>query len=123
MGASLKILAVDDDPSIREVISFIFAGPHYEITNVADGYKALAEIDEHPNDYDIIIVDEKMPRMTGLELVMSIRERGIAARIMVLSALLTPEVRQAYEDIGVQVIVEKPFDVVALRLAVDRLAA
>jgi len=122
MGPSLKILAVDDNPSIREVISFIFADPHYEMTNVADGYKALAEIDEYPSDYDIIIVDEKMPQMTGLELVHNIRERDIPARIMVLSALLTPEVRQAYEDMGVQVILEKPFDVDALRLAVDRLA-
>ena len=123
MGAALKILAVDDNSSIREAMPFIFAAPDYEIASAPDGDRALAEIEEHPTDYDVIIVDQKMPQMTGVELVKEIRERGTPTRIMVLSAHLTPEIRQAYEDMGVHVIVEKPFDVGELRLAVDRLAA
>lgn len=102
---------------------FIFADPHYQVASAADGHTALTEITEHPGEYDIIIVDQKMPRMTGLELVQGIRERGVPARIMVLSAHLTLEIRQAYEQMGVCVILQKPFDVAELRLAVNRLAA
>ena len=123
MKATLKILAVDDNPSIREAMPFIFAAPEYEIGSAPDGDRALAKLDADPNPYDVIIVDQKMPQMTGVELVKEIRERGIPTRIMVLSAHLTPEIRQAYEDMGVHVIVEKPFDIEKLRLAVDRLAA
>jgi CheY-like chemotaxis protein len=122
-AGTLKILAVDDNPSIREAMPFIFAGAHYEVASAPDGYRALAEIDGNPDAYDIIIVDQKMPRMTGLELVQGIKERAIRGKIMVLSAHITPEIRETYEEMGVHVILEKPFDVEKLRSAVDRLAA
>lgn len=122
-AATLSILAVDDNPSIREAMPFIFGDPHYQIASAADGHIALTEITEHPNDYDVIIVDQKMPRMSGVELVEGIRQRGIPAKIMVLSAHITSEIRQAYEEMGVNIILEKPFDVAKLRSAVDRLAA
>ena len=122
-ATTLKILAVDDNSSIREAMPFIFAAPDYRIASAADGYRALAKLDEDPSAYDIMIIDQKMPRMTGVELVRGIRERGVPGKIVVLSAHLTPEVRQAYEQMGVHVILEKPFDVEKLRSAVDRLAA
>jgi DNA-binding response OmpR family regulator len=123
VGETLRILAVDDNPSIREAMPFIFGDPHYQIASAADGHTALIEITEHPGEYDIVIVDQKMPQMTGVELVKKIRERDIPAKIMVLSAHLTLEIRQAYEQMGVCVILQKPFDVAELRLAVDQLAA
>ena len=123
MGATLKLLAVDDNSSIREAMPFIFAAPDYELASAPDGDRALAKLDEDPSAYDVIIVDQKMPHMTGIELVQEIRDRGIPAKVMVLSAHLTREVRQAYEQMGVHVILEKPFDVEKLRSAVDRLAA
>ena len=123
MVAALKILAVDDNPSIREAMPFIFAAPDYEIASAPDGDRALAKLDEDPSAYDIIIIDQKMPQMTGVELVRGIRERGVPGKIVVLSAHLTPEVRHAYEQMSVRVILEKPFDVGKLRSAVDRLAA
>ena len=122
-ATTLKILAVDDNSSIREAMPFIFAAPDYEISSAPDGDRALAKLDADPNAYDIMIIDQKMPRMTGVELVRGIRERGVPGKIVVLSAHLTPEVRQAYEQMGVHVILEKPFDVGKLRSAVDRLAA
>jgi len=122
-ATTLKILAVDDNSSIREAMPFIFAAPDYEISCAPDGDRALAKLDADPNAYDILIIDQKMPRMTGVELVRGIRERGVPGKIVVLSAHLTPEVRQAYEQMGVHVILEKPFDVGKLRSAVDRLAA
>jgi CheY-like chemotaxis protein len=123
MGAIVKIVAVDDNHSIREAMLFIFAPPHYELASAPDGDRALAEIDQRPNNYDVIIVDQKMPQMTGVELVRRIRERRLSGKIVVLSAHLTPEVRQAYEQMGVGVILEKPFDIRSLRSAVNRMAA
>jgi len=49
------------------------------------------------------------------------RERGFKRRIIILSAHLTDEVRQTYEDLGVQAIFEKPFNVAQLRAAIDAL--
>jgi DNA-binding response OmpR family regulator len=61
--------------------------------------------------------------LTGVELARAIRKRGITGKIMVLSAHLSSEAREAYEQMNVHVIFEKPFDIAELRLAVDRLAA
>jgi len=98
---------------------FIFSSPQYEVTVVSDGDDALAKLDATPNAYDVIIVDEKMPRLRGVELVGSIQQRGIKSRIVILSAHLSPPIREAYERMNIQVIMEKPFDVEELRSVVD----
>jgi two-component system alkaline phosphatase synthesis response regulator PhoP len=123
MKTSLKILAVDDNPSITGCMPFIFAAPLYEVTSATDGDDALAKLNAEPNGYDVIIVDQKMPRLNGVELVQGIRERGITGKIVVLSAHLSPEIRDAYERVGVQIVMDKPFDVEELRSVVDKTAA
>jgi len=59
-----------------------------------------------------------MPNLTGLELVGAIRERGIPGKIIVLSAQITAELREAYQSMDVDAIVLKPFDIEELRSAV-----
>jgi len=124
MGApALRILAVDNEPSVTFSLRYIFTGPRYQLTTVENGDAALAQLDSRSEHYDIIIVDQKMPHMTGVELVEQLRKRGIDSKIMVLSADISPEVRATYERMDVHVMFPKPFDVGAIRSAVDRLAA
>jgi CheY-like chemotaxis protein len=124
MAASpLKILAVDNEPSITCSLGYIFVGPRYKLTGVAGGNEALAMLGAPSEHYDVIIVDQKMPYLTGVELVSAIRQRGISGKIIVLSAHLAPEIREAYEKMDVHTIFDKPFDICALRSAVDRLSA
>jgi two-component system nitrogen regulation response regulator NtrX len=123
MGAALKILAVDDEPSIMHSMRYIFSGPRYEVTGAQDGDDALARLDAKSDVYDVIIVDQKMPHLTGVELVQEIRKRGLAGKIMVLSAHLSSEVREAYEQLDVHVMLDKPFNIHELRSVLDKLAA
>jgi CheY-like chemotaxis protein len=123
MDAPLRILAVDDEPSVTLSLRFVFAEPRYELTCVTNGKAALARLDANSDLYDVIIVDEKMPQLTGLELVSTIRQRGINGKIVIVSANLSPEIREAYERMDVHVMFSKPFNVEQLRFAVDRLAA
>jgi CheY-like chemotaxis protein len=118
----LRILAVDNELSVTLSLRYIFAGPRYELTAVANGMEALTKFDASPDGYDVIIVDQKMPYLSGVELVDAIRKRGFDGKIMVLSAHLSSDIREAYERMNVHVMFGKPFDVQALRLAVDRLA-
>ena len=122
MGTALKILTVDDEPSITESMRFIFGASKYEVTGADTGAEALAKIDADPEHYDVIIIDQKMPKLTGVELVHEIRKRPYAGKIMVLSAHLSPDIRSAYEDLDVDVMIEKPFDIKELRLLLDKLA-
>ena len=123
MDAALKILAVDDEPSVTDSMRFIFAQPRYEVTGVESGDDALAKLDADSNLYDVIIVDQKMPHLTGVELVGEIRKRSFAGKIMVLSAHLSVEIRKAYEELDVHVLLDKPFNINELRLTVEKLAA
>jgi CheY-like chemotaxis protein len=121
--AALRILVVDNEPSITLSMRYVFDGPRYEITTVDSGDAALARLDTDPDPFDVIIVDQKMPHLTGLELVGEIKKRGIAGKIIVVSAHLSSEIREAYEQHDVRVMFSKPFDIEMLRSAVDRLAA
>ena len=122
MEAPRKILAVDNEPSITLSLRFVFNGPRYELTCVGSGAAALARLDANSNLYDVIIVDQKMPGLTGLELVESIRSRGISGKIIVISAYLTREIRESFEQMGVDTMFSKPFIVEELRAAVDRIS-
>jgi DNA-binding response OmpR family regulator len=123
MGATLRILTVDDEPSITHSMRFIFAGPRYEVTGAENGDDALAKLDANSDAYDVIIIDQKMPHLTGVELVAEIRKRGFAGKIMVLSAHLSSEIREAYEQMDVHVLLDKPFNIHELRSVLDNLAA
>jgi two-component system OmpR family response regulator len=122
MEAALKVLAVDDNPSITDAMPSIFAAPRYELTTANNGNRALEKLEAAPLEFDVIIVDQNMPQLSGVELVREIRERRIAAKIMILSAELSPEIREAYEQMNVHVILSKPFGIEELRLAVYLLA-
>ena len=122
-AAPLKILAVDDDDSIRGSMPFIFPTPRYQVSTAAHGTVALEQLVANSEHYDVIITDLRMPEMTGLELVKGIRERGIVGKIVVLSAHVSNEVREAFEQLNVEAILSKPFGVLELRLAVEALAA
>ena len=123
MEAAVRILAVDNEPSVRLSFRYVFSDPRYELTCVDSGKAALARLDANSDLYDVIIVDEKMPHLTGLELVSAIRQRGINGKIIVVSAHLSSELGEAYERMDVHVMFSKPFNVDELRTAVDRLAA
>ena len=122
-ASALRILAVDNEPSVTFSLRYIFTGPRYELSAVENGDAALARLDSGFEHYDIIIVDQKMPHMTGVELVEQMRKRGITSKVMVLSAHISSEIRADYERMDVHVMFPKPFDVGQLRSAVDQLAA
>ena len=123
MDAPLRVLAVDNEPSVTLSLQFVFTAPRYEVTCVASGAAALARLDDKSKGYDVMIVDQKMPHLTGAELVRALRDRGNNGKIIVVSALLSSEIRETFKRMDVHDMFSKPFNVEELRSAVDRLAA
>ena len=120
---ALRILAVDDEPSIAACLSFIFERPRYELTCARDGSDALARLATAPAPFDVVITDNEMPHLSGLELVRALRERSFCGKIVVLSGYLTNEIREAYSQMKVDAILDKPFDNYELRNRLDLLIA
>jgi response regulator RpfG family c-di-GMP phosphodiesterase len=82
-GDAARILVVDDERVIREILAEFLTLEGFSVHTVEDGEKALTELRLRP--YDLLITDLKMPRLSGLQLL----ERIEAERLGVLTVLMT----------------------------------
>jgi DNA-binding NtrC family response regulator len=78
-----SILLVDDERSIRRVLRDIFEHERYDIDEAEDGEIALQKI--LAKDYDVILLDIKMPKKDGLEVLEEMRQAGKETPVVVLS--------------------------------------
>ena len=104
-------------------MGFVFAKPRYQFSHIENAVDALKILETQSHPYDVIIVDQQMPQLNGLEFVRELRKRGIGAKIVIVAAVLPADARMAYEQMDVESIFGKPFDVLKLRSAVDVLVA
>ena len=121
MKDRLRILTVEDEPAVAQMVGLLLGGPGAKITHAWDGWIALMKIGAAKEPFDVIITDHRMPRMNGLDLVRRLRVRKFEGKIIVLSAYLTKENIQAYEELKVDMMFAKPFDCEELQLAMNLL--
>lgn len=114
----LNVLAVEDDPSVAEAVSFVLSGPTCNITRASSAAEALATISGRSEAFDVLITDNNMPGVSGGGLVRRLRENKFSGRIVVLSAYVSPEDAEEYRGLGVDAMLTKPFGVSDLRRAV-----
>ena len=84
-----KILIVDDDLVSSRLIQKIVEAEGYPTATARDGVEALELL--RRQDVDLALIDVWMPRMTGLELMASIRREGIGTKTVVMTSDSTPE--------------------------------
>lgn len=112
------ILVVDDDPAIVSVVSEILDLEGYEVETATNGQEALRVMDRlRPA---IVLLDMRMPVMDGWGFARALRERGESVPILVMTA--AQNARAWAEEIGAQGYLAKPFEVMDLIEAVERLA-
>ncbi len=81
----MKILIADDHPLIRSGVTNVLSlGGYPDVVSAADGEAALAAIDEHRPD--IAILDVRMPKATGIDVLRALHEGGSPVRVIVLTA-------------------------------------
>jgi EAL domain-containing protein (putative c-di-GMP-specific phosphodiesterase class I) len=78
-----RILIVDDELLLREVMTDVLQEAGYVVTACANGREALAEVNAHPQD--AVISDVKMPDMDGLQLLRAVRERHLDLPFVLLT--------------------------------------
>ena len=118
MERALNILTVDDELPVALSMRFALGGPARTLASAGDGAEALAQIEAQKPPFDLVITDNNMPRVNGLELVRQLREQEFGGKIIVVSAHLSDEVTRAYEEMKVDRLLPKPFDLSELRNAV-----
>ena len=115
-----RILVADDEPSFRELLADILEGAGHEVVGARDGGEALAALDR--GAYDLVLTDQRMPGIGGLELLRRIRQRPAPPPVVMLTAYGTiPEAVEAVR-LGAADYLTKPLaSPAALLAAVDRL--
>jgi len=118
-----RILLVDDEPSIIQLLTRFFAMLHIDVDSAADGQEGFEKLRQ--GEFDMVLTDIKMPRLDGLELY----HRAVAEfpqlrrRFLFMSGdVISESVRAFHEKTGCDVL-EKPFDLGRLReMILGRLA-
>ena len=80
------LLLVDDDDDFRESLGLNLIDEGYEVTSFDNGRDALAYL-EHGGGADVMLLDWRMPQLTGIEVLRNLRGRGITLPVIFLTAL------------------------------------
>ena len=117
-----KILVVDDEETMRMLITETLALEDYEILEATDGKSGLATIKQETPD--IILLDLMMPKMDGYEVINALKEEGIVEKFKII--LLTAKGQQEEKELalkqGADYFLSKPFSPLQLLELVEKIA-
>lgn len=114
-----RVLVIDDSQEIRDFLSeYILQPKGFEVLTASNGLMGLEmAIAKEP---DLMIVDQQMPRLTGLEVLEKLKERGIEIPAILATAHGSEETAVAAFRLGIRDYVIKPFDADEISESVDR---
>ena len=122
---SLRVLVAEDTDENRELVSELLKKRGHSVVAVSDGRQALNELEK--NQYDIVLMDEQMPRMDGLEATRAIRQKekstGKHQLVVALTGNVTEEDKRQRVEAGMDGFVPKPFEMHALFDTIEFLVA
>ena len=120
-NASFRILVVDDEPNIRSGLVLALEEEAYEVETAQDAMEAWALFQREP--YHLVITDLEMPRMTGYELMVQLRQSPSTRRIpvMVVTSRAGAKHRDRAIKDGASAFLTKPVQEDKLLAAVEQL--
>ncbi|MDA8236564.1 MAG: response regulator transcription factor [Chloroflexi bacterium] len=104
----MRILVVEDEPRMAELVRRVLAAEHHAVDLAPDGVSALA-LAAGTEPYDVLVLDRMLPDLEGLELLRILRSRGVATPALMLTALGGVDERVAGLDAGADDYLGKPF--------------
>jgi len=113
-----KVLVVDDEDMIREMVKEVLRGEGYEVLTAADGRSALSGIRE--GGINLLLTDIKMPEMGGMELIREAKKLDPELLSIIMTGYGTLETARKAIREGAYDYLLKPFDLVDLRMAVAK---
>ncbi|MBN8707768.1 MAG: response regulator, partial [Verrucomicrobia bacterium] len=102
----LRIIYAEDNLDDQERLSELLSGRGHSVTCCDNGQTALEEITRA--SYDVLVTDNDMPRMGGLELIRAFQNTRSIPKIIVSSAFMEAEREEQYRNLGVSLFLPKP---------------
>lgn len=118
MPTKNRILVVDDEDALRLVLSTELEGEGYHVASAADGQEAINILGGQ--DFDLILLDIKMPNVDGFEVLKFVKEKQPKTKVVMLTGFA--DLKNAIESkkLGAEDFVSKPYDLVDLLTTVER---
>lgn len=113
-----KILIVEDEKGMREVLKILLEGENYEVISASDGLEGLSYISK--DIFDLIITDIKMPKVDGFELLRKVKEVSPHTIVIMITAFGTTETAIEAMKLGAYDYINKPFKIDEIRLIVRK---
>jgi DNA-binding response OmpR family regulator len=107
--AKKRILVVEDEDNLRELVQSRLENEGYEVATAADGFQAIGKARQ--TQPDLVILDLMIPKMDGYSVCRLFKSGGMAhTPIIIFSARSSPEDVRRGLDMGASAYVSKPFD-------------
>ncbi len=113
-GHGERVLVVEDEAILRDALVTILEQWNYRVAEAADGHAALAQVESAAPPIDLIITDVVMPVLGGVGLVQTLRARGVAVPVILLSGHPLDRVAAELQGHGVVASLSKPPDLFQL---------
>ena len=114
-----RILVVDDEEDVREILRDRLEMYGYEVLTAADGVEALERVEEMSPE--LVLLDIRLPKLDGMEVLSRMRRKHPETLVIIITAYMT--IQHAVEAImkqGAYDFIEKPFDPDLIRIKVDK---
>lgn len=108
-----RLLIVEDEPGIRNLLAQLFRADGYETDVAVDGEEAIVYLQEAV--YDLLLMDVNMPGRTGIEVLRHQDRIGRRVRTILMTALGEKEAMEEAKRLGVVAFFGKPFDIFELK--------
>lgn len=105
----MKILVCDDEPAVSQFILMVLEPEGHQMETAFDGQDALEKILANPNSYDVLITDNRMPRLTGDKLIEKLRALELPLKIMMITGFVSQLDPRAGNNSPFDTLLPKPF--------------
>jgi DNA-binding response OmpR family regulator len=103
-----RVLVVDDEPDARDLLREFLAGKGYEVLTASNGEEALQKVkEERPH---LILLDVRMPKMNGLEVLKRVREMDHEVGVIMVTSVNEEETGNQALQLGAFDYITKPLD-------------
>lgn len=114
-----KLLVIDDEPEILELLRGHFSLRGYEVLTASDGSEGLSVLEtERP---DVILLDLKMKQVDGDRFLKEVRGRNLPGKILVITGYQDEALRDKVHRLGVDAFLEKPVSILELQKRIQEL--
>lgn len=118
MADSAKILIVDDEDSLRNLVRSELEHHGFMVHDVPSGDEALTYLSDH--EADVVILDIKMPGMGGLDVLQRIRVDDLARKVIMLTGVGELKIARESLELGASDFISKPFEMENLLACINR---